>query len=130
MTTKLEFEATITKAVPVIAKEYGYGDSGRGELQLTLSLKVSARAGDLPGPADGVLRQLRVVLPLLRLPVIVRQQPLLERHQRHHHGCRSCCTARAVSTAVRSTTTTSRKGARRFRDAGEGCPCENGTQGW
>lgn len=45
MTTKLEFEATITKAVPVIAKEagYGYGDSGRGELQLTLSLKQPSK---------------------------------------------------------------------------------------
>lgn len=45
MTTKLEFEATITKAVPVIAKEqgYGYGDNGRGELQLTLSLKQPAK---------------------------------------------------------------------------------------
>lgn len=39
---KLEFEATITDAKPVMAKQASYGDSGSGELRLTLTLKQPA----------------------------------------------------------------------------------------
>lgn len=37
--TKLEFEATITDAKPVMAKDGNYGNSSSGELRLTLALK-------------------------------------------------------------------------------------------